>query len=106
MHPSHRLLGTIALALTFGRADLQAAPETTFPPTLPGAKEVATDTADAFLKPAATLQKGIAVAATPPTVDFLYYPGQTYAGKPWSAWGDSLTAGGKYYASVGDHLAP
>jgi hypothetical protein len=36
----------------------------------------------------------------------MYYPGQTYAGKPWSAWGDSLAAGGKYYASIGDHLAP
>jgi hypothetical protein len=84
----------------------KAAAAVTFPPALPGGKEVVTDTADAFLKPAATLRSGVAVARTPPTVDFLYYPGQTYPGKPWSAWGDSLAANGKYYASVGDHLAP
>ena len=41
----------------------------------------------------------------PPTIDFLYYPGQTYPGNPWSNWGDSVAAGGKYYASIGDHLA-
>src|SRR5262249_53298084 len=59
-----------------------------------------------FLKPPATLSKDVAVAKTPPTVDFLYFPGQTYPGKPWSAWGDSLFANGKYYASIGDHQAP
>jgi hypothetical protein len=35
----------------------------------------------------------------------MYFPGQDYPGKPWSAWGDSLVANGKYYASIGDHLA-
>ncbi len=78
----------------------------TYPPELPGEKEVVTDTSDAFLKPPATLRAGVAVAKTAPTVDFLYYPGQTYPGKPWSNWGDSLAADGKYYASIGDHLAP
>src|SRR5262249_21395177 len=80
--------------------------EVTFPPTLPGGKAVVTDTSPDFLKPPGTLKPGVAVAKTPPTIDFLYFPGQTYPGKPWSAWGDSLAAGGKYYASVGDHLAP
>jgi hypothetical protein len=80
--------------------------EAVFPPTLPGGKEVVTDTSEDFLKPPAGLADGVAVAKTPPTVDFLYYPGQTYEGKPWSNWGDSLAAGGKYYASIGDHLAP
>ncbi len=75
----------------------------TFPPVLPDGKPVVTDTAAEFLKPPATLKKDVAVAKTPPTVDFLYYPGQTYAGNPWSAWGDSLATGGKYYASLGDH---
>src|SRR5262249_49965580 len=42
----------------------------------------------------------------PPQVDFLYFPGQDYAGNPWSNWGDSLAVNGKYYASIGDHLAP
>jgi hypothetical protein len=78
----------------------------TYPPKLPDGKEVVTDTSDDFLKPTAPLRDGVTVARTPPTVDFLYYPGQTYEGKPWSNWGDSLAANGKYYASIGDHLAP
>jgi hypothetical protein len=48
----------------------------------------------------------VTVAKVAPTVDFAYFPGQTYAGKPWSAWGESTFADGKYYASIGDHLAP
>src|SRR5205823_486129 len=94
------------LAQAKARQKQKGAAEVTFPPTLPGGKQVVTDMADEFLKPAATLQNGVAIARTPPTVDFLYYPGQTYAGKPWSAWGDSLAANGKHYASFGDHLAP
>jgi hypothetical protein len=59
------------------------------------------------LKPAATLQAGVTIAKAPPTIDFLYFPGQAYPGKPWSAWGDSLAVGpDKYYTSIGDHLAP
>jgi hypothetical protein len=80
--------------------------EVIYPPKLPGGQPVVTDRSDAFLKPAETLREGVAVARTPPTVDFLYYPGQNYPGKPWSNWGDSLAVGGKYYASIGDHLAP
>ena len=83
-----------------------AQPAPTFPPSLPGGKEVVTDTSPDFLKPPVSLKSGVAVAKEAPTIDFLYFPGQTYAGKPWSAWGDSLAAGGKYYTSVGDHLAP
>jgi hypothetical protein len=78
----------------------------TFPPKLPDGKTVVTDTSDDFLKPGTTLQSGVAIAKTPPTIDFQYFPGQDYAGKPWSNWGDSIALGGKYYASVGDHLAP
>lgn len=77
----------------------------TFPPKLPGGMPVATHKTEEFLKPPSTLRKGVAVAKAAPTVDFLYYPGQTYEGKPWSNWGDSLAVGGKYYASIGDHLA-
>lgn len=75
-------------------------------PALPGGKDVVTDTSDDFLKPTATLQKGVAIAKTAPTIDFLYFPGQTYAGKPWSNWGDGVAANGKYYSAIGDHLAP
>lgn len=76
-----------------------------FPPTLPGGKAVLTHTGDEFLKPPATLRDGVTVAKTAPTVDFLYFPGQDYPGNPWSNWGDSLAVNGKYYASIGDHLA-
>jgi hypothetical protein len=77
--------------------------EVTYPPKLPDGKEVVTDTSEEFLKPAETLKPGVLVATTPPTVDFAYYPGQTYPGNPWSNWGDSLAVNGKYYASIGDH---
>src|SRR5687768_17115958 len=79
--------------------------EVTYPPKLPDGKEVVTDTSPDFVKVPAGLRPGVTVAKTPPAIDFLYYPGQTYEGKPWSNWGDSLAANGKYYASVGDHLA-
>jgi hypothetical protein len=77
----------------------------TFPPTLPDQKKFVTDTSPKFLKPAASLKDGIAIATTAPTVDFLYYPGQDYEGKPWSNWGDGLAVNGKYYSAIGDHLA-
>ncbi len=72
---------------------------------MPGEKTVITDRSDEFLKPPETLKSGIAIAKTPPTVDFLFYPGQNYPGKPWSNWGDSVAANGKYYSAIGDHLA-
>ncbi len=78
----------------------------TFPPKLPGDKEVVTDTSEEFLKPTSTFREGVLIAKTPPIVDFAFFPGQDYAGKPWSAWGDSLAANGNYYAAIGDHLAP
>lgn len=96
------LLILLALAAP-AAAQRKAVPWTT--PALPDGKTVATDTSDAFLKPTGTLKAGVTVAKTAPTIDFLYYPGQTYAGKPWSNWGDSLAVNGKYYASIGDHHA-
>ncbi len=83
-----------------------AGTESSYPPTLPGGKNVVRDTSKAFLKPTATLREGVEVAKTPPTVDFLYYPEQTYPGNPWSVWGDGVAIGGKYYSAIGDHLAP
>jgi hypothetical protein len=82
-----------------------AAVEVTYPPTLRGGKDVVTDTPAEVLKPPGKLPAGVSVAKTPPTIDFLFYPGQTYPGNPWSNWGDSLAVGGKYYASIGDHLS-
>jgi len=81
-------------------------PAKTFPPVLPDGRQVVTDTSDDFLKAPASLKKDVTVARTAPTVDFLFFPGQTYEGKLWSTWGDSLAVDGKYYASLGDHSAP
>jgi len=36
-------------------------------------------------------------------VDFTYYPGQNWPSFMWSAWGDGLAVGGKYYSAIGDH---
>jgi hypothetical protein len=80
-----------------------------FPPLLPAGdsgKGIVSDQSTEFLKPPANLQAGVAIAKEPPRIDFTYFPGQDYPGKPWSNWGDSLWANGKYYASIGDHLAP
>jgi len=103
--PRHLFL---VVLLSFSALARSAPPETkaTFPPSLPGGQEVMTDTSDEFLRPPATLRPDVAVAKTPPTIDFLFYPGQRYPGNPWSNWGDSVAANGKYYASIGDHLAP
>lgn len=96
------LLSLFCCALT--SAALAAEP--TYPPSLPGGKTVVTDKSDDFLKTPATIKSGVSMAKTAPQVDFAWFPGQDYAGKPWSNWGDSLAVGDKYYASVGDHLAP
>lgn len=83
----------------------EAPPPLIFPPTLPNGERVVTDKSEAFLKPSDTIGMEIAIAKTPPTVDFLYFPRQDYEGKPWSNWGDSLAINGKYYASIGDHYS-
>lgn len=86
-------------------ASLAGTSEVTYPPKLPDGKAVATACVDAFLK-AQPAMGSVLVAKTPPTVDFLYYPGQTYEGKPWSNWGDGVAIEGKYYSAIGDHKGP
>lgn len=76
-----------------------------FPPKLPDGKAFVTDRSEVFLKAPATIKSDVSIAKTPPTVDFLFYPGQSYEGKPWSNWGDGLAVKGKYYSAIGDHLA-
>jgi len=82
------------------------AAEPSYPPKLPGGKTVVTDRSKTFLEPVSKLRDGVEIAKTPPTVDFLYYPEQTYPGSPWSVWGDSLAVNGKYYSAIGDHGKP
>ncbi len=79
--------------------------DVSYPPKLPDGKVIVTDTSPEFLKATTELKEGVVIAKTPPTVDFMYYPGQDYPGKPWSNWGDSLAVNGKYYSAIGDHLA-
>jgi hypothetical protein len=81
------------------------AQEVKFPPKLPGGKLIVTDRSAAFLKPTGELRKGTVIAKTAPQVDFIYFPGQNYLGKPWSNWGDGSFAEGKYYTAIGDHFA-
>jgi hypothetical protein len=83
-----------------------AEPEVAYPPQLPGGQALVTVTGPELLARPDTLLDGVTMAKTPPVVDFAFYPGQTYAGKPWSNWGDSRFAQGKYYSAIGDHLAP
>jgi hypothetical protein len=82
------------------------AAEPVFPPSLPGGRQIVVDESTELLKRPEALRESVLVARTPPSIEFQYFPGQTYPGRPWSAWGDSLAVGGKYYASLGDHLAP
>ncbi len=77
-----------------------------WPPVLPGGRAVRTDTDQAFVTATTELNPGATVARTPPTVDFLYFDAQTYAGNPWSVWGDGLAVGDTFFTSIGDHLAP
>jgi hypothetical protein len=88
------------------KARKPAAAAVEFPPRLPSGVDSRTDTSPRFLERPETLKEGVAVAVTPPTIDFLYYPGQNHPGNPWSNWGDSLAVNGKYYASIGDHRSP
>lgn len=79
-----------------------------WPPRLPNGVMVATDKSNQFLeKPSnVKLEEGIEIAKTAPTIDFLYFPGQTFPGKLWSVWGDGSAHGSKYYTSIGDHDSP
>lgn len=76
-----------------------------YPPALPDGQTVVTDTSPKFLEPPESLREGVAIAKTPPTIDFVFYPEQNYPGKPWSNWGDGSVADGKFYSAIGDHYA-
>ena len=96
----------VSLMVCLSATATASAAEITFPPKLPGGKLLVTDTSPDLLKPSAPLQPGVKIAKTPPIVDFAYYPGQDYAAKLWSAWGESLAVGDLCYSSIGDHTGP
>lgn len=78
----------------------------TWPPRLPSGEPTATIASPDLLQPLGDLADGVTIARTAPTVDFLYYDCQSYAGNPWSVWGDGCASGDKYYSAVGDHKSP
>lgn len=79
-------------------------------PELPGGRPAFSAAGPELIaKPAAAqndLKPDVRVAKEPPTVDFLFLPGQDYEGNPWSNWGDGCAAGDKYYTAIGDHQSP
>jgi hypothetical protein len=80
--------------------------ELPFPPALPGGAAVVTVKSPELLQAPDILAPDVKVATEVPTVDFGFFPGQTYQAEIWSNWGDSTYAGGKFYASFGDHMHP
>jgi hypothetical protein len=100
-----KVLVLTAIIATAFSAELRAA-EIGYPPQLPGGESIITLQQPELLKAPAGFPGDVAIAKAQPTVDFMFFPGQDYPGNPWSIWGDSLAANGKYYASIGDHLAP
>jgi hypothetical protein len=73
-------------------------------PALPDGKMVATDSADVFLKPTATLKDGVTIAKTRRRSTFSFIR-PNLRGQTLVQLGDSLAINGKYYASIGDHHA-
>jgi len=80
--------------------------ELPLPPALPGGVSIVTEKSPDFLKAPDNIAADVKIAKEVPTVDFGYFPGQTYQAEIWSNWGDSTCAGGKFYASYGDHMHP
>lgn len=78
-----------------------------FPPALPDGKTILRVESASFLKPPGPLDARVQIAKTPPVVEILYYPGQTYAGKPWTCWArGTFGPDGTHYAAIGDHISP
>ena len=94
------------LFMLLSAVSASAQDDVSWPPKLPGGKSHVVIKSPELLKPTGELRDGVTIAKTAPTVQFHYYDCQTYAGKPWSVWGDGLAVGDKYYSPVGDHLSP
>lgn len=105
MRTSHLTL-FVCLAGLAGHALGQIRYPLPYPPELPGGKRMVTARGEALLEPGPNLREGVAIAETPPRVDFLYYPGQDYPGNPWSFRAVGLFVDGRYISALCDHLAP
>jgi hypothetical protein len=106
-----RALG-IMVGVTLASAALAArAPEGPWKtPELPGgAPFITVESAELLHQPSnavTAVKDGVRLAKAAPGVDFAFYPGQTYRGKPWSNWSDGCVLNGKYYSALSDHLSP
>lgn len=106
-------IANVAIALTIlgavingGAAPAQVRYPLPYPPELTGGKQFVVHRTQAFLKPGPNLREDVEIAKEPPRVEFMYYPGQDYAGNPWCFRGVGSTRDGKYYSALCDHLAP
>ncbi len=91
------------LMITTGQGDVAGEPS--FKPLPLPLGKIVTYTSEQFLVPPDSLAGGdFTIAETPPTVDFAFYPEQTYPGNPWSVWGDNTMVGDTWYSAAGDHL--
>ena len=100
-HSSLLIITLLCSAVFVRAADVFAWP-LSLPRPLPGGQPVVSDTSELFLKGPAHIRRDVEISAVVPTVDFMYYPGQTYRAE-WSAWGEATVVNGKYYSSIGDH---
>ena len=64
---------SVFLALATLGASAQVRYPLPYPPRLPGGKALVTHQEKAFLNPGPNLRPGVAVAKTPPKVDFMFY---------------------------------
>src|SRR5688500_12084319 len=60
---------TLSLLLLCSAMPANLFAEVTYPPALPGGKEIVTVSSEEFLKPPATILPGVLIAKTPPAID-------------------------------------
>jgi hypothetical protein len=100
-------LGTLLPSPTLlHTARAQKPPETPIPVMTGTTLTTYRPSAEDVLTPPEEFDREIAVAQTPPVLEFGILPGQTQPARLWSSWGDAACAGGNFYASIGDHGAP
>ena len=88
-----------------GTTSLAWAQALSFPPALPNGKSMVTITSPKLLEPRNELRENVAVATTPPRVDFLYYPGQEHPPKRYWRTRSGGRVLGQFGANAPAHMA-